>query len=79
MAALMKRVNEVPEAPSSRSDLTIPPELDALVLECLEKDPTSRPRSAEELSAKLRLIPFDRPWGKVDARQWWDAHDPQNQ
>jgi len=76
MATLMKHVNEIPEAPSRRSELTIPPELDALVMQCLEKDPTNRPNNAEELSAKLHAIPLDWPWGKEDARLWWDTHRP---
>ena len=76
MKTLMKHVNETPDAPSGRSELTIPPELDALVLQCLEKDPANRPNSAEEVSAKLRAIPLDRPWVKEDARRWWDTHRP---
>jgi serine/threonine-protein kinase len=76
MATLMKHVNEIPDAPSERSELTIPPELDALVMECLEKDPANRPNNAEELVAKLQVIPFDRPWGKEDARRWWDSYRP---
>jgi len=76
MKTLMKHVNETPDAPSGHSELSIPPELDALVLQCLEKDPANRPNSAEEMSAKLRAIPLDRPWVKEDARRWWDTHHP---
>jgi serine/threonine-protein kinase len=75
MQALMKHINEIPEVPSKRSELAIPPELDALVLRCLEKDPTSRPQGAEEMSALLNQIPFDRPWSNEDARRWWDTYD----
>ena len=39
--------------PSQRTELPIPPEVDALVLACLEKDPPDRPQNAEEL---LRLL-----------------------
>ncbi len=52
------------------------PALKAYLIRCLEKDPTNRPNSAEEVSAKLRVIPLDRPWVKEDARRWWDTHRP---
>jgi hypothetical protein len=49
------------------------------VLQCLEKEPVNRPNNAEELSAKLSEIPFDRPWVKEDAHGWWDTHYPFDQ
>ncbi len=76
MQVLMKHVNETPEAPSQKTELTIPSELDALVMKCLEKDPANRPSSAEELSSELHKIPLERPWEKDDARRWWEAHRP---
>ena len=76
MKTLMKHINEQPEIPSKRSELNIPPELDALVMECLEKDRTNRPNNAEDLLAKLKAIPFDRPWENEDARRWWDTNQP---
>ncbi len=56
MKTLVKHVNETPDAPSEGSELIIPPELDALVLQCLAKDPANRPSSAEELSARLSTL-----------------------
>jgi serine/threonine protein kinase len=79
MKTLVKHINEIPEIPSKRSELTVPAELDALVMECLEKDPTNRPNNAEELLARLKAIPFDRPWGKEYARRWWDTNQPPDQ
>ncbi len=74
MQTLMKHVNQVPDAPSKRAEIPIPSELDALVLQCLEKDPTNRPASAATLSAALRSIPLERAWGREDAGRWWDTH-----
>jgi hypothetical protein len=79
MQTLMKHVNEKPESPSQLSELTIPPELDILVLQSLEKNPANRPSNAAELSAKLRAIPLDPPWVNEDARRWRDTHSPCNQ
>ena len=76
MQALIKHINDPPVAPSKRSELTIPPELDALVLQCLEKDPNKRPNGAEELSAELQEIPLDHRWSREDARRWWETHQP---
>src|SRR5690606_14004772 len=54
-AVLVKHLTETPKPPTARRpDLAIPAALDALVLKCLEKDPTARCQSAEELAAALR-------------------------
>jgi eukaryotic-like serine/threonine-protein kinase len=63
-----------PAPPSSRSATPIPPELDALILECLEKDPSKRPSSARELSARLQAISVETPWTPERAEHWWSLH-----
>ena len=51
---LMKHVQEVPVPPSKRRpELGIPPELDAVVLKALAKDPADRYASAVEMKAAL--------------------------
>ena len=65
-----------PPPPSTRTDLPIPPELEALILECLEKDPEKRPRSAEALQARLQAIPIATPWTRERAERWWREHAP---
>ena len=47
MKTLLKHVEEVPVPPSQRTEVTVPPVLDALILQCLEKDPRRRPRDAQ--------------------------------
>ncbi len=74
---LMRHVNEQPPAPSERSELPVPPELDAVILDLLEKDPRARPASAADVVARLDAIPLDRPWDQVRAQQWWERNQPE--
>jgi serine/threonine-protein kinase len=66
-----------PPAPSSRTVLPIPPELDALILQCLEKDREKRPSSAAALQLRLRQIPLATPWTRERAADWWSVHAPE--
>jgi serine/threonine-protein kinase len=43
-----------PEAPSRRLGRDIAPDLEAVLLQCLEKDPAARPQSALALSAAIQ-------------------------
>ena len=47
-------LHSVPPSPSERVGETIAPDLERLLLQCLEKEPTRRPDSAGELAALLR-------------------------
>jgi hypothetical protein len=69
-------VHTPPSPPSSRTELPIPPELDALILECLEKDPGKRPASASALQSRLQAIPIATPWTRERAERWWGLHAP---
>jgi serine/threonine-protein kinase len=72
---LAHHIEDRPEPPSRRSETPIPPELDALVLACLEKDPARRPDAAA-LSRRLRAYAAREPWSEEQAREWWQAHLP---
>lgn len=69
-------IRDAATAPSQRSELPIPPELDAVVLACLAKKPEDRPQSAEELQARLAAISLGAPWTQHRARSWWSTHVP---
>jgi eukaryotic-like serine/threonine-protein kinase len=75
---MFDHVNTPAAPPSSRSDLSVPPEFDALVLECLEKDPAKRPASAGALRARLRAIPLAEAWTRERAEIWWNEHAPEH-
>jgi serine/threonine-protein kinase len=70
-------VHTQPDPPSARAPNAIPPELDALILQCLEKDPEKRPPSAAALRARLRAVPLATPWTHERAESWWSAYVPE--
>lgn len=76
MATILAHVNDEPTAPSKLSEFPIPAALDALVLECLAKNPADRPASAAELSRRLKAVPIDSVWDQTHAERWWSLHDP---
>jgi DNA-binding NtrC family response regulator len=76
VALLTQHAQLAPEAPSTVAEVAIPPELDALVLECLAKDPAGRPRTADALRSRLQKLPL-RPWDPHRAKSWWEMHEPE--
>ena len=74
MEMVVKHVNETPRPPSTRSELVIPPELDKIVMSCLQKDPAKRPQSAGELAESLKSCPREKEWTPQRAEKWWGVH-----
>ncbi|UCF20410.1 MAG: serine/threonine protein kinase [Gemmatimonadota bacterium] len=73
---LVQHVKQEPDPPSHYSELEIPEALDALVLQCLRKDRSERPGSADELAARLAAVQLENSWTQERAREWWDLHYP---
>ena len=77
MSILIQHVKEAPPALSSRTEMDIPPRLEAIIAACLAKDPDDRPASAEELGAALAELAADLPpWTRDRAEKWWRTHLP---
>jgi serine/threonine-protein kinase len=76
MALLLAHVHTPPEPPSKKTEMPIPPEIDALILSCLAKDRNQRPRSARDLLKALDDLALSNPWNEDRARDWWLTHLP---
>jgi serine/threonine-protein kinase len=76
MKLLLAHAQTTPEPPSSRTEMPIPHDLDALVLSCLAKDPEYRPKSARDLLQRLDAVALQQSWTDQRAREWWAMHLP---
>jgi eukaryotic-like serine/threonine-protein kinase len=74
LAAALAHVNDQPLPLSARSPFQIPARLEAVILQCLAKDPAERPVSAVDLANRLaETVPQDA-WTADGAHAWWDRH-----
>jgi serine/threonine-protein kinase len=76
MKMFLQHLHATPVAPSTRTEMNIPRDLDELVLACLDKDPTRRPQNAEELLRRLQRCRTRAVWDEHTARTWWEKHLP---
>jgi serine/threonine-protein kinase len=70
---IQSHLQRSPEPPSARLGRPLPPKLESVVLECLEKDPSRRPESAQALMDRLDACDDVEPWATEEARRWWSA------
>ena len=73
---MQQHIMDPPLPPSKRTELTVPPALDDVVMRCLAKKADDRPSSALELSRMLNDIRHEPRWNAEQARVWWDKHLP---
>lgn len=70
---MMAQVNEDPPPPSEVLEREVDPELEGLIMDCLEKDPTDRPSSMVQIRRRLRQCSAETVWTMKEARAWWSA------
>ncbi len=63
-----------PVPPSERLGRELPVELEALVMQCLAKNPDDRPQSAGEIHQRLAACQEIESWSQADARAWWETN-----
>jgi eukaryotic-like serine/threonine-protein kinase len=75
MQMIVRRLEEPPPPLSERTEIAVPPALEALVLACLARNPEDRPASAAALREALAAV--DVPiWTEEQAREWWTINNP---
>ena len=67
-------LHTAPEPPSARLGRPVPADLEALILECLAKDPETRPAGAHTLRRRLEQCASFGDWTSEDARAWWQEN-----
>jgi hypothetical protein len=72
-----KQLNADPISPRERTSNLISPEVEQLLLRCLEKDAGLRPQSAGELRKLLLACAAAAEWTPEARMAWWDAYQAQ--
>jgi serine/threonine-protein kinase len=67
---------ETPTPPSAFA--RVEPQLEAVILQCLEKDHAKRPTSAAALAAALRAVPLAGDWNRSAVDAWWSEFRARN-
>ena len=78
LATVLAHVQETPVPLGLRSEFTIPPALEELVMQCLAKDPSDRPPSVAAVRARLATSIPAHAWTHDAAHLWWERHQPLN-
>jgi eukaryotic-like serine/threonine-protein kinase len=70
-------LHAAPIPPSQRTELPVTPDVEAVIMQCLEKDPGKRPADAAELYDMWCDCSRCGPWTNETARRWWELHLPE--
>jgi len=70
-ALLVRQVKEMPPPPSERLGRSCSADLEAVLLQCLAKNPDERPPTAELLDEALARCASEGAWTLPEAEQWW--------
>jgi eukaryotic-like serine/threonine-protein kinase len=66
-------LHTTPAPPSTRTSNAVPPDLEAVIMQCLRKSPAERPHDARALRHALERCTMARRWTADDASAWWRA------
>ena len=72
---IIQHATKAPVPPSQVAAVHIAPELEAIILRCLEKRPADRFASAADLAEALEALAINREWTRADAKEWWREHN----
>ena len=71
---ILKHLTEKPRPPSEVTELAIPPELEKIVLRCLEKKKEDRFQKVSDLAKALKAVALKETWDQEMAEEWWKLH-----
>jgi hypothetical protein len=77
MEVYEKQLTEVPIPPSQRRPDSISPEMERIIMSCLNKDAQVRPQTVSELRALLMSSPHAADWGVEQRATWWSNYQPE--
>jgi len=77
MKTAVAHVTQAPIPPSGRTEAPVLASLEALVMECLVKEPGARPAGAAALGERLAALRLPEPWTPERAEAWWLDHLPE--
>ncbi|QDV15075.1 Serine/threonine-protein kinase PknB [Rosistilla oblonga] len=69
--AILNQVQEEPLLPSERAGKPIDAKFEAVIMQCLSKNPNDRPDSVDDLVDLLEACPDQGDWNQNVAQQWW--------
>ena len=70
---LRQHAQVMPPTVRERTLQEVPAALDDVVMACLAKDPSARPRDADEVAARFAASVRGPAWSSADAEAWWKA------
>ena len=73
MEVCAAHLHQTPDRMSARTHSEFPEAIEAIVAECLQKDPNARIGSARDLQARIAAIER-REFTPREAQEWWDEH-----
>ena len=76
MGTIAEHITSQPVLPSLRAETEIPPALDQLIIDCLEKKPDRRPQTVADLGERLHAMGLS-DWNGKMAEEWWRTHMPE--
>lgn len=77
-SVLTQQLSAIPVAPSLVSGRRLSPDLEAVILGCLEKAPDRRPATPRELARQLSRCQSAAKWTQEAAADWWAEHGRQS-
>jgi eukaryotic-like serine/threonine-protein kinase len=74
LQVVVQHIQAAPVPPSRRAGTAVPPDLEELILRCLQKAPEDRPADAAEVARHLASCRLDARWTPERAAAWWDEN-----